>query len=340
MMKSIIYSALISLICFTSLYTMDEPFMCKVPREDSEIAESEELTEEQALKQLADRWGWKVSIEEAGRLDRLMGKFSKKYDLSELHPTIEAEVHKAFRVCNITEPVLVLQNHNSTNSACYPLVDEEWYPVKAMAVGVGDKRGSAPLSLIRFAIFHECGHMVAGDVEHHSKNNLLKNLSFVTTLVGAGTYTGIRAAKALHAYPKSVRVLGGIGAGFAGLFALGRLYHKTIDAYQTRKIERNADLFAVKKLISLNDYHAIVYEFLDFTINCDEGKFNMDNEYWLFHDHPGYLDRARIILDGFRKANVDLNNLPIDEREHSDKQEIQQKFTQQVKKHFPEYLNA
>ena len=215
MFKVITYSTLVSLICVTSLYTMDEPFMCKVPREDSEMVEPEELTkivslcsQEQALKQLADRWGWNVSIEEAGRLDRLMGKFSEEYGLSELHPTIEAEVHKVFKACNITEPVLVLQNHNSTNSACHPLVDEEWYPVKAMAIGVGDKRGSGPLSLIRFAIFHECGHIVAGDVEQNSKNNLLKNLSLVTTLFGAGTYTGMRAAKALHAYPKSVCLSG------------------------------------------------------------------------------------------------------------------------------------
>jgi hypothetical protein len=132
--------------------------------------------------------------------------------------------------------------------------------------------------------------------------------------------------------------LGGIGAGLTGLFALGRLYHKTINAYQARKIERNADLFAVQKLISLNDYHTLAYEFLDLTFNCDEGKFNMGNEYWLFHDHPGYLERAQMILDELKKVSVDLTNLPINGSEYSDKQEMQQKFIAQVKKHFPEYL--
>jgi hypothetical protein len=288
---------------------------------------------DQSLKQLADRWGWNVTIEEAGRLDQLMGKFSKQYKLKGLHPVIEEEVHKAFKACNITEPVLVLQDDNSSDSACYGLLDEQWYPVKAMVIGVG----GAPLPLIRYAIFHECGHIVAGDV---NRNLTKKDLAFTLALLSASTYSGIRVAKALKNFPRFVLPIGVIGAAITSAFAFGRIYNKTIEAYQTRKIERNADTFAAQQLIKAGDYNSLAYQVLDFTYNCDEGKFNWKNEYWFFHDHPGYLERARSILDELKKVPVDLKNLPIDESEHPDKCSTQQKFTAQVEKYFPEYLNS
>jgi hypothetical protein len=267
------------------------------------------------------------------RLNRLREKFARQKNLSPLHSIIEDEVKRAFEVCGITEPMIVLQNLNSTNSACYPLVDELYYPVKALVVGVEDHRGACPLPLIRHSIFHECGHLVAGDVDQ----NIKKHIPSLLINGSLSICAAILAAKVLKDSPKIVRILGGMGIGFMSLFGLGRLYHKTIGAYQTRKIEYEADVFAAQKLISLHDYHTIAYGFLDLTYNCDEGKRNWKNEHWFFHDHPEYIERARIILDELKKANIDLNNLPLDS--HLDKQEVQERFSNQIKKYFPEFLN-
>lgn len=268
------------------------------------------------------------------RLDRLQDVFAIKNNFSNLHPVIENEVKRAFETCGITEPIIVLQNGNSTNSACYPLVDELYYPVKALVVGVEDHRGPAPLALIRHGIFHECGHIVVGDVDQNTK----KNIPFILTNLGLNTYATAQVVKSLKGFPQIVRAVVGVGVGIIGVLVLGRLYNKTIGAYQTRQIERNADIFAAQKLISLQDYYTLAYEFLDLTYNCDEGKKNWRNEYWIFHDHPEYKERARIILDELKKANIDLNNIPIDPEVHSDKLKVQQEFSAQIKKYFPEFL--
>ena len=295
-------------------------------------------------KDLAERWEWQVGSEQLGRLGRLREKFKKEKNLSELHPVIESAAKKAFKVCNITEPILTLQDNHSTSSACYRLTDEDYYPVKGMAIGAEDNRGSNPLPYIRATIFHECGHIKAGDVEASA---FTKDLPFVLGVITASTYAGKHASKLLQRLPKPARIFGGVTTGIATWFGLSKSYQRTIYAYQTRKIERNADIFAIRKLIDLHDHYAIAYRFLDNTYNVDEGNTNWKNEYWLFHDHPGYLERAKIILDELKHANVDLNNLPLNSKLYDDVEgepavwesnEVQKRFTAQIKKHFPEYL--
>lgn len=312
---------------------MDDPFQCKVPKLQSQaiIVQSNKVaTVDHELKALADRWHWNVDLAQAGRLDRLMGKFSHQYNLSRLHPVIENEVHKAFAACNITEPILVLQDENSTNSRCYLLVDELYYPVKAMAIGIADARGDTPLPLIRCNLYHECGHIVAGDVNQPS---LKQMLPFIGLILATGIAAGIKTYSALKNKHKVIRLGASVIAGCAAPFIVGHTYHKTIEAYYSRKKEANADLFAIKKLIELKDFEPLFCDFIDLTSNIDNGHFNMKNEASCFHSHPSYYKRAQAILNEFKKQNIDVAALPVEES-------IRQKFIEQRKKHFPNYFTC
>ena len=224
--------------------------------------------------------------QQVSTIEQLRDAFSKEHGLTPLDATTKEEVDTALTVCNITEPIIILQDEHSTNSACYQLGQETKNPIKVMAIGVADKQGRASQYYICHSILHELGHLVAGDLE-----NIPTAIPF---------------------------------------------YRE----YVLRKLECNADIFAIKKLMALNDYYTIAYAFLDFTYHCDAGKSNCADEYWLIHDHPGYRERAQIILDQLRAAKVDLKNLPIDASKHADKDAMQQKFIQQITKYFPEYLKS
>lgn len=224
--------------------------------------------------------------EQVSHVDQLRDAFSKKHGLTPLDAATKEEVDSALKTCAITEPVIVLQSEQSTNSFCCLLGHETEHPVNAMAIGVADEQGRASKHYIRHSIYHECGHLVAKDLEN---------------------------------IPSAIPLYG---------------------AYKLRKMEHTADIFAIKKLMEINDYYTIAHTFLDFTYHCNMGKSNYRDEHWLIHDHPEYRDRAQIILDQLRTAQVDLKNLPIDARTHADKDALQQKFTEQATKHFPEYVKS
>lgn len=314
---------------------MNEPFMCKVPlsREESTVSQEKQKVDAQATE----------DDESMQRFHRLAEKFSREHNFTMLHPIIEQEVAQAFEACNITEPIIVLQDEHSGESACYPLVDELYYPVKALVVGVEGPRASVPLPAIRASIYHECGHILAGDVEQPP---LKKTLPFMFASLGAALYAGIKCAHALNHHNKAIKATAGIIGGIATTFTLGRLYHKTVGAYKTRIIERNADIFAIQKLLAQDDCYAVMFDFLEYTYLMDAGKRNFHGEFWLFHDHPEYRERAGIILDELKKANIDFKNLPTEGAVYADthprmeKCDMQERFNKQVKKYFPEYENA
>lgn len=285
-------------------------------------------------------------------LQQLGSKFAAKHGYFPLHEILKKEIEQAFKACNITEPILVFQNEQSTNSYCTTVNDSSYRQVKVLVLGVGDVRNGKqcyiPLPLIRHSLFHECGHFVADDT-NTMKNFKTEILPAFLTMLGFGIYGGIKTAGMLKDYPRIVRILGGTAGGIVSLFAMGRAYHKTIGAYKRRNIERKADQFAIDKLLKKGDCYTLAIQFLDFTANCDEGNVNHRNEYWLFYDHPGYRERARTILEGLRNVGINLNALSLDQVSDDDvdrdtlyknKTVFQQKFTEQVQKYFPEFLKA
>ena len=298
----------------------------------------------QHYQALSQRWGWIVGPDQLGRLGRLYDKFRVQRNLSEPHPVIEQTIKRAYDECGIKEPILTFQDDNSSDSAaCHSLFDEKYYPVKALVIGVSDKCGGRQLPNIRKTIFHECGHLVADD----QKKLDSKDFQFMMGSMGLSVFSGVYMAKLLTSLPRSGRTLVGITAASATFMALARLYGKVVNPYQIRQTERNADIFAVRKLIKLNDYYAIAYSFLNFTYNLDKGKSNSRNEHWFLHDHPSYLERAKFILDELKKNKVDLTDLPLNkdlydsnkELTFLEKDEVQASFIHQVNKYFPNYLS-
>jgi len=273
-----------------------------------------------------------LSAERLASSLRLKDSFKKKYQLSEIHSVIQQEIINAFKICNITEPVILLQDEHSTNSGWhYWYRDDLLFPIKILVIGVADETGSSSLSLIRGAIYHECGHYVNGD---------LKSKSWVDAgmFVGSGLVTSAVTYNFLNnkASLMSSICLSGL-CGCIAPFFLSKIYKKSIGAYVSREKELNADLFEIQTLLKNNDLEPLIISFLDLTYNMDEGRINRNNEHWILHDHPSYFERAKLILSELKKAGFNLKNIPLVNPEKFNKETYQIKFNTQILKHFPEF---
>lgn len=82
--------------------------------------------------------------------------------LHEPNPLIRREAEKALHICKISHPVIILQNESSTASAA-----KTFGSIKIATLLIGVKGGwdKLPLPLIKFYIYHECGHMFYNDLD-------------------------------------------------------------------------------------------------------------------------------------------------------------------------------
>ena len=271
-----------------------------------------------------------------GAFQNLKSSFKERKNLNEVHPIIKEEIIKAFDICGITEPIIILQNEHSTNSGVYPLTDELGNHIKALVIGVADdkKNGEVSLGYIKHSIYHECGHIVNGDVYPESR---IKGALTLGAILGLNLISGKNIYNITKQVSKSVGICSGILGGIVTTgFSLTA--GVAIKAAHWRPKELNADIFAIRTLIKQNDFEPIIISFLDLTFSMDEGMSNYKNEPDFLHDHPPYKERAHQILIELRHANIDFKNLPLANASDFSKEYLQQKFEELVGKYFPEYL--
>jgi hypothetical protein len=260
---------------------------------------------------------------------------AQSLNLAEPHPIIKTVTNDALKTCGITEPVIVLQDEQSTNSK---VSLNSGYT--SLIVGVGDTRGAQPLPLIKHGVYHECGHIVNGDLSLQK----IKILGEFGLMYTPGIYAAIKFNQATaHFLPIVPRWLGALTIAAISPFIIGATYKKTLWPYFERKKERRADIFAAQTLIhKRKEVAPCVCEFVDLMASVDKGTNNWKNEFRLFHDHPSYKERAELILTELKKAKIDFNALPIKqaELEHTQltPEFLQKQFNAQVTKHFPKYL--
>lgn len=298
---------------------------------------------EQALKDFNDLWHWNLDVGKAGNLYRRMQFCAKELQLNFPRPELEEEVHRALHICNVTDTVTVLEgvvapyydgfsgflppndSHLSRRWQCLDRLNlKRWQYGDAEKVIIMPSVINESLQSLfrRFCIFHECGHISAKD---HKKIIWGTAVSTVAS-IGLGLYAGVRMSRLLSNFSLPLRICGGAMAYSATINVWKILYDKLMFPYFSRKTERNADIFACRKLISRHDYAPLLCSF----VGMMESK---DTNYWLFNLYPNCRERARIILDELKKANIDIRNFA----QEVLVEKFQQNFIQQVKKDFPEY---
>jgi len=217
--------------------------------------------------------------------------------------------------------------------------------VGILVIGVQGNIGSA---LTRYAIYHECGHHMNGDLSFYL-NRDLKLFKITNLAVKVGLDKGLDLLMGIlscglsyNLISKKVPSIGRMGLagiiGFATPFIMSKIYNKTIGMLYSRQRENEADIFAVRVLLAQNDLEPIFKEFLYFAYSLDFDKTNGSNEIWFLQDHPGDYQRAELILKELKKANINLKNIPFNLKE-ADKIAFQKKVTEQIAKHFPQFLN-
>lgn len=199
-----------------------------------------------------------------------------------------------------------MQNEHSTSSACILLHDELGNPVQAIALGICDENGDAALTHIKVSLYHECGHIVHGDLKP-SFYELIHSLvaispQIIGLCIGNKVFNSTSCTRLSYVKAAAAAILTAV--------ILEKIRFKIILPCLDRKIEKDADLFAIRKLIELKDFESLACNFLDFTYHLEDGNFNDINERPLFHDHPGFFERAFFIVDELKKANLDIAQLP------------------------------
>lgn len=307
------------------------------------------------FKELIDEEGSLASIQ------KLKDDYAREHHYSDLSPRIQGEVIEAFKTCGILQPnepvkavggifqncringsnetMIVLQNEAQligVESRCtYQILSNKRVPV--LVLDVGESRGENPyaLSLFHHDLYHECGHLVNGDTGRSSLTTA--SLIALPSLIVASIYAGKKSASLLKIVPKPIRIIGGIGVAAATFSGLGPVVIKGAEAYERRLVERKADIFAAQKLVK-KDIFALILDFSCHVQELDKGMKNPGNDYWFLHDHPGYHERAQIILDEFKRAKIDFRALPLAIDATINAENVQKVFIAQVEKHFPEYL--
>jgi hypothetical protein len=248
-------------------------------------------------------------------------------NLCDPSPAIRHVVEEALQACEINEPVIILQDENVADCVVHRLrlLDN----VFVVVVGV---KGGVPLPFIKWSMYHECAHIVYGDL--NSSNTIFK-LADAVVEIGAGCYAASQSnailQKTLSKYPRYlVNALAFLAVGEV----FSRAYHNTIGNYFSRIKERRADLFAAQTLIhKQHDITSCAMTFINFKPN---------DTCALFNDHPSDKERAEIMLKEFKKADVDFEHLPLDvqalEGTGFSKERLQELFIAKIRRYFPEYL--
>lgn len=261
-------------------------------------------------------------------LEDVTQKIKQEMDLCDPTPEIRSIAEEALKTCGVTEPVIILQDQNVSDSVVHRLTSDNRLII---AVGV---KGGVPLPFIKWSIYHECAHIVYGDV---NSSNTFLNLGRRALEIGAAYYVASQCNAVMQKMvSKFPRYLANALVFVAASEVAGRAYHKIVVNYDARVRERRADIFAAQTLIhKKHDITSCVVTFVN---------FKLENTFALFNDHPSDKERAEIILKEFKKANVDFENLPLDsevlEKAGSSKELIQKFFTKTVRAHFPGYLDS
>lgn len=282
-------------------------------------------------------------------VNSLVESVAAKYGFwTKVHDFIRQEATHAFAIYNITEPIIILQDPRLSNE--WESITNGWQTYYHDKIGKSIKIliiGWGPLTRFRITIFYLCAHLIAGDLDTEKAyyRTLKQTVPLAFTNVGISLICGIKTVQALYHFNVGLSILAGTIVTFALILSLrqilGTFHNKIINPYMARRRERRADIFAIQKLISLHDYYGLIADFINSTLLCEDQKFK--------HEHrQSFLKKAHRLIIEFKKANIDFHNLPIDKNipiiwpdaypDDADIEKLQEEFTLQVKKYFPEYL--
>lgn len=137
------------IIAFLLLFSLFQTNRCMQPGSSSSSSTAEGSFEKSALFTFAKQM--------------FMRSFTPP--LSDPHPLIKQEAEKALRICKISDPVVILQNDHSIDkgSAAVRFGDQK---VILLFVSLFGGWENFPMPLIKFCIYHECGHISAGDLDN------------------------------------------------------------------------------------------------------------------------------------------------------------------------------
>lgn len=320
-MNSSIRNALvISTIFVASSYTMDEQFQCKIPRAST-------IDEQQKSKE--------------DRKQKAIEQFKTTNNFCSPSSALSQEVENAFKVCNVSEPIVVLEaKHWFTSLMSNVLLIGCDEPMKILIIGT---KAPTPIMALRFNMYHEIGHLINGDLPVPDINNLdpdkLSNM-WSSALSGCAALSLFKMTQNLGV---AARMSISLGGALATLYAAPKFYRTIIRAAQIRNQERKADLFAFQKLKQQNDIEGIIASVMAWILYAQANNRLVETPLWLLCDHPSDAERIRTILDQLRKAGINLADLPLDDascRLHANisKQQVQATFNQMLEQHFPEFL--
>jgi hypothetical protein len=275
------------------------------------------------------------------------------HDWQKADPFVSKLVSKVLHEQNITKPVVVLQNNNLgffLNAGYFqsPRTSQDYIIVGANPDLIELLKQTDSLSkkinnlnkkmLLKkeeelkqnfvkeierqhyYSVYHELGHMIHG---HQSPQKKSIDLALFTTYLGSSVFLGKISKDFVKKYITKIRGTG-IGSWLIGSYIPLRVGN-LINAYRSRRNEKDADAFANMKLIESGHLDVIYQEILengDMTTHSkkNDSLFNMST-------HPESLERAKNSLIMLQKYGIDIYDaslLPKDWTKDQKKQYLEQ----------------
>ncbi|MEX0940284.1 MAG: hypothetical protein WDZ41_02915 [Candidatus Babeliales bacterium] len=236
-------------------------------------------------------------------LEQSIEDMKKMYDAIDPDPKIKKITEKAIKNCGIKTSPIILQRNNGDNSYAIHHLDNSSQPF--MLIGVDNQT----LAQIKFATYHECGHLYFQDSNHNEQSfekfKKIRNLSVLGGL--ASSYGMFKYLKPRINNP-FISVSAALASGFVSFVGL-ILKPVHWQRSERRNQEIKADLFAYKNLLKINRPDIALTWILDCAQDYECTGIQKATP---FDEYPCSYERAKIGLE-FLKANgvnIENPNLP------------------------------
>lgn len=246
----------------------------------------------------------------------------KRHNAVNPDPKIREIAEEALKSCGIKRNIVLLQRNEGNNSytTCHPNDDQVY-----LAIGVKNQT----LDQITGSIYHEIGHIANNHTTSIFNKWYPKVLAnSVWPIFGYFLWTSFNPGTSLkYSLPMAL----GVATLKSIPFVLGL---SGLNACRNRTKERQADQFGYKKLIEHKKITVALGEISDY-IFCHENERPQTIADKIFGDYPSHLERAKIGIEEFQKADLNMENIVTNLPADMD-QGLKNYLPEALKKYFPD----